>query len=89
MRERWEHRFAQRRLSEFLDAELSWPQQQRVACHVEHCAECGRTLRALARVVDGLAALRRESYAPIGIALVEWLRAHWEQDDRLRVGRAR
>jgi hypothetical protein len=61
-----EHRFAQPRLPEFLDAELSQRQLERVANDVDRWPECGPTLRALARVVDGLATVRWDPPTPIG-----------------------
>ena len=85
----WEHHYARRRLSELLDAELPRQDLERIAHHVDHCAECGPTLQELARVVNGLATLHRDPRASIGTQTVRWLRGQWQRETRWRPRRVR
>ena len=45
-----DHRFAQRRMSDALDGDLTPRQRARFARHVDECPECGPMLRGLIRV---------------------------------------
>jgi predicted anti-sigma-YlaC factor YlaD len=82
-----EHHLAWRRLSSFLDADRPGQDLERVAHHVDHCAECGPTLEELARVVERLATLRRDPPASIVVETVRWLQEQWQRDRRWRAGR--
>jgi predicted anti-sigma-YlaC factor YlaD len=89
IRDRWEHHFAWPRLSGFLDGDLAGCELERVAHHVDHCAECQPALQELARLVEELAALRRDPPASVGIEIVRCLRAQSERDARRRARRGR
>ena len=49
-----DHLLAWRRLSALVDGELEPAERERVERHVEECAECGRTARALRWLVSHL-----------------------------------
>jgi anti-sigma factor RsiW len=49
-RKRRDHGFAQRRMSDYLDGELTEHQRRRVRHHAAECPECGPTLRGLLRI---------------------------------------
>jgi anti-sigma factor RsiW len=53
-----DHRFAQRRLSAYLDAELEPSELGRVERHIDDCPDCEQTARSLRRTVAALALLR-------------------------------
>lgn len=55
---RWaEHRWARRRLSDYIDDELPARARRRVRAHADVCSDCGPSLRSLTRVVRALCAL--------------------------------
>ena len=58
-RDHVEHRFAQRRMSAYVDDDLSARQRQRVERHADLCPECGPLRRALLRLTAALRDLRR------------------------------
>ena len=58
-----EHLVASRRLSAYLDDELSVRQRKRVTRHVSQCPECGPTLRGLIRITAALRGLGRSTRA--------------------------
>jgi len=69
-----EHRFADRRLSAYLDAELDAGERDRVEAHVGRCPECRRMLAALRRTVAGLHALHAEPAPSVAEGVIERLR---------------
>jgi anti-sigma factor RsiW len=60
-----EHRWTHSHLSEFLDAELSPAERERLEEHVGVCPQCRRVLATLMRTLEGLRGLRGE--APPGL----------------------
>jgi anti-sigma factor RsiW len=56
---RRDHRFAQRRVSDYVDGDLSRRQRLRIARHVDECPECGPMVRGLLRIRLVLGALGR------------------------------
>lgn len=61
-----EHRWTHSHLSEYLDAELSPPERERVEEHVGVCPQCRRVLATLIRTLESIRGLRGE--APPGLA---------------------
>ena len=71
-----EHRFAQARMSEYLDDELSEPEHRRVHDHVSICPKCRRLLEELRRTVAALGRVRGDQpSASIAEGVIERLRA--------------
>jgi anti-sigma factor RsiW len=66
IRERLDHRFAQRRVSDFLDGELSERHRRRLQAHAELCPDCGPKLRTLTIL---LWELRELSRPPAAVAI--------------------
>ena len=54
LRQRLDHRWSQRRLSDFIDGELSARDRRRLEVHASVCSDCGRTRRTLAVLVREL-----------------------------------
>jgi anti-sigma factor RsiW len=80
MRKHFDHRFAQRRMSDYVDGDLSPRKLRRIERHSDACPECGPLRRALTRLVRELRELRtrtadRDSVAP---TVVEPIREHDE-----------
>jgi anti-sigma factor RsiW len=70
-----EHRFAQARLSEYLDGELGGQEQRRVHEHIELCPDCRRVLEQLRRTVAALARLgERRTDGPVADGVIARLR---------------
>jgi anti-sigma factor RsiW len=69
-----EHRFANRRLSAYLDSELDAGERERVHAHVGMCPECRRMLAALRRTVEGLRDLHAEPAPGVAEGVIERLR---------------
>jgi anti-sigma factor RsiW len=61
-----EHRWTHSHLSEYVDAELSPDERERLEQHLGICPQCRRVLATLMRTVQGLRRLRGE--APPGLA---------------------
>lgn len=53
-----DHRWAQPRLSAYIDGELSVRHERRLAAHEEACPECADLIRALQALLLALPALR-------------------------------
>ena len=51
---RRDHRWARGRVSDYLDGELAPAGRARMERHLGECAECGRLLDGLRRILDGL-----------------------------------
>ena len=60
-RQMTDHQFAQRRLSAYVDDELSAPDRRRVARHAAECPDCGPLLRGLFQLREALQAIDRAS----------------------------
>jgi anti-sigma factor RsiW len=75
IRERLDHRFAQRRVSDFLDGELNDRHRRRLEAHAELCPDCGPMLRTLTILLCELRELGLPPAAvPIAPRVVERLR---------------
>jgi anti-sigma factor RsiW len=75
IRDRFDHRFARDRVSEYLDRELSERQRRRLKAHAALCPECGRMLRTLTIVLWELRELgRRPAAVTVAPRVVERLR---------------
>jgi len=70
-----DHRFVRHRLSAYLDGELEPAQRQRVERHLAECEDCGRTRRALVRILAGLRRLRTGTRRDVANGTIERLRA--------------
>jgi anti-sigma factor RsiW len=70
-----DHSFVRRRLSAYLDGELVPPERERVERHLVECENCGRTRRALVRMLAGLRTLRASPRRDVARGAVERLRA--------------
>lgn len=53
-----DHRWAQGRLSAYIDGELTARQERRLRAHEEACPECAELIRALQAILAALPALR-------------------------------
>jgi len=67
-RERLDHRFAQRHMSDFVDGALSGRRRRRLERHADACPECGPLRGALVRLVGELRRLRTSVTTERGIA---------------------
>lgn len=78
LRSRLDHRFAQRRMSDYVDGELRGAQRLRIEHHAAACPECGPLRRALVRIVAEMRMLRVRVAPGAGVAagIVERLREH-------------
>jgi len=82
IREWAEHRWARRRLSDYIDDELPPRARRRLRVHADVCPDCGPTLRSLNRVVHGLRALPdvgRPSIAPSVISRYRAEPSTWDR----------
>lgn len=75
LRERLDHRFAQRHMSDFVDGALSGRLRRRIDRHADACPECGPLRGALVRLVGELRRLRTSvtadrSIAPLVVARI-------------------
>jgi anti-sigma factor RsiW len=82
LRQRLDHRWSRRHLSEFIDGELSARDRRRLEAHASVCPECGRMRRTLAVLVHELRRLAaRRSNGSVAPAVVERIR---REDERRR-----
>lgn len=72
--DRIEHRFTQRRISEYVDDELSHRQRRRIERHADLCPECGPLRRALLRLTAALRDLRSPPDSSIAPNVIRRLR---------------
>lgn len=75
VRERLDHRFAQRHMSDLVDGDLSARRRRRIERHADLCRKCGPLRRALVRLVGELRTLRdpaaaQPSVAPLVVARI-------------------
>jgi anti-sigma factor RsiW len=59
VREKQDHRWSQRRMSDYIDGRLSPRQERRLEAHARLCPECGPLRRALTVLVRELRELGR------------------------------
>lgn len=74
-----DHRFAQRRMPDAMDQELTPRQRARFARHVDGCPECGRMLRAL--ILVRAAVLSLGAGPPAHASIVPAVLSHLHADD--------
>lgn len=81
-----DHLFVRRSLSAYVDGELAPPERQRVERHLVECENCGRTRRALIRVLAGLGSLRASPRRDVTRGAIERLRREesHERDGKVR-----
>lgn len=69
-----EHRFAQRRLSDYVDGELPPDERERVGEHVSMCPKCREILASLRRMLKELGGLGGTSRPGLADGIVARLR---------------
>ena len=74
-RKRLDHRWTQRRMSDYLDEAMTSRQRARFDAHASICPECGPLLRGLVWVVHGLRGLRMDASRSVAPSVIERLRA--------------
>ncbi len=75
LRTRLDHRFAQRRMSDYVDGDLSPAQRRRLERHADLCPECGPLRRALFGLTIELRELRRRPERSLAAQVIEHIRA--------------
>jgi anti-sigma factor RsiW len=70
-----EHRWAHRRLSDYLDGELTLRTRRRLQRHADECPACGPTLHSLIRVIHELRRLSHADRPAVAPAVISRLRA--------------
>jgi anti-sigma factor RsiW len=75
LRYRRDHRWARRRIHDYLDDDLTAGGRGRLERHAGICPECGPMLAAFVRLLTGLRALRPASRPAVATAVVGRLRA--------------
>jgi anti-sigma factor RsiW len=83
---RLEHRFARRRMSDYVDGDRSAAQRRRLERHADLCPECGPLRRALMWLVVELRELRRPPDRSIVPDVVDHLRAAEAEGRRMGGG---
>jgi anti-sigma factor RsiW len=76
LRAKRDHRWSQRRMSDYIDGELSSRQQRRLEAHAGLCPECGPLRRSVTVLVWELRELRRAASPgrPVAARVIERLR---------------
>jgi anti-sigma factor RsiW len=69
-----EHRWVYRRLSDYLDGDLTSRARRRLRAHAHDCPACGPTLCSLKRVVQGLRSLPSMDDPSIAPSVISRLR---------------
>lgn len=82
LRMRLEHRWSQRRMSDYIDGDMSPRERARLERHADLCPECGPLRRALSRLVVELRGLRRRPERSIAPDVIARLRATERQHAR-------
>lgn len=77
MRDKRDHRWSQRRVSDYIDGELAPRQQRRLEAHARLCPDCGRLRRSLTVLVWELRELGRVRSTGMTVAggVIERLRS--------------
>jgi len=78
---RRDHRWAPRRMSDYLDGELAPAGRTRMKRHLGECAECRRLLAGLRRTVDGLHRLSAPSAGADALQIAASVRARLSKLD--------
>lgn len=68
-----DHRHAQRRMSRYLDGDLSGDAAERIDDHVAVCPQCRHLLRTLRRTVEALRGLGRPHRSGLSETVIERL----------------
>jgi len=84
LRMRLEHRWSQRRMSDYVDGDMSFRDRERLERHADLCPECGPLRRALFWLTVELRELRRPPERSIAPRVIEHLRA--AEPDRAQTG---
>ncbi len=87
-RTRLDHRFAQRRMSDYVDGDLSPAQRMRLERHADLCSKCGPLRRALMWLVAELRELRRPPDRSIVPDVIDRLRGVEAAGKRVGGGRS-
>jgi hypothetical protein len=74
LRKRLDHRFAQRRMSNYIDEDMTSHQRARFEAHASICPECGPLLRGLLALVYALRGLRSDAGSSVVPSVIERLR---------------
>jgi anti-sigma factor RsiW len=78
---RRDHRWAPRRMSEYLDGELPSAGLARIERHLGGCAECRRLLAGLRQIVDGLHGLSSASGGVDALQIAASVRARLSEPE--------
>jgi anti-sigma factor RsiW len=78
---RRDHRWAPRRMSDYLDDELALSGRARMERHLGECAECRRLLAGLRRTLDGLHRLAAPSAGIDALQIAASVRARLRELD--------
>jgi anti-sigma factor RsiW len=78
---RRDHRWAPRRMSDYLDDELALSGRARMERHLGECAECRRLLAGLRRTLDGLHRLATPSAGIDALQIAASVRARLRELD--------
>jgi hypothetical protein len=83
MRDRRDHGWSQRHISDYIDGDLSSRQQRRLEAHARLCPDCGRLRRSLTVLVWELRELgrRRSPGATLAADVIERLRSEPPQPE--------
>ena len=88
LRDHIEHHIAQRRMSDYIDGELSARRRERIERHAERCPKCGPLRRTLVRLTAALRQMRRPAAQSIASRVIRRLR-ETEREHRAGDYRAR
>jgi anti-sigma factor RsiW len=76
LREKRDHRWSQRRMSDYIDGRLSPRPRRRLEAHARFCPDCGRLRRSLIALVWELRRLgRARRTGTVATAVIERLRS--------------
>jgi anti-sigma factor RsiW len=78
---RRDHRWAPRRMSDYLDGELAPAGRTRMERHLGECPECRRLLAGLRRTLDGLHRLSAQTTGVDAVQLAASVRARLSDSD--------
>ena len=81
-----EHRWSQRRMSDYVDGDMSARERERLERHADLCPECGPLRRALFWLMVELRELRRPPDHSIAPRVIEHLRAAERDDAQTEMG---
>lgn len=81
LRFRLDHSWTPRKVSPYLDGELSQSERERLERHVEDCPECRELLRELNALIVTLGTLRDEQGAPVAHAIFSAVRDRLDEPE--------